>query len=126
MLKPDFKKQNGLVPVIAQDIKTGKVLMLAYMNEEAYQKTLETGKAHYFSRSKNRLWLKGKNSGHIQIVKEIFLDCDEDTILIKIEQKGNAACHMGYESCFYRKYNPGKENYEIFGEKIFDPEEVYK
>ncbi len=125
MIKPDFNKQN-LIPVIAQDYKTGKVLMLAYMNEEAYKKTIEAGKACYYSRSRDKLWLKGEQSGHFQIVKEIFIDCDSDTLLIKIEQIGKAACHMGYESCFFNKYNKEKKDYEIAEEKIFDPEKVYK
>ncbi len=126
VLKPDFKKQDGLIPAITQDYKTGKVLMLAYMNEEAYKKTTKTGKVHYFSRSKNKLWMKGEESNNIQIVKEIFLDCDKDTILIKIEQKGNAACHTGYESCFLNKYDPEKKDYKVTGKKIFDPDKVYK
>ncbi len=126
MVKPDFKKQNGLIPAIAQDYKTGKVLMLAYMNEEAYEKTLETGKAHYYSRSRQKLWLKGEQSGNFQIVKEIYIDCDEDTILLKIEQIGGAACHKGYQSCFFRRYNFKKKDYEIVEKKIFDPKKVYK
>ena len=124
-MKPDFKKQNGLVPAVVQDFKTGKVLMLAYMNEEAYKKTLKTKKTHYFSRSRKKLWLKGEQSGNIQIVKEIFLDCDLDTILIKIEQMGKAACHKGYETCFFNEYDTEKKNYKINGKKIFDPEKVY-
>ncbi len=127
MIIPDFKKQNGLIPAIIQEEKSGRVLMLGYMNEEAYQKTLQTGKVHYYSRSRNKLWMKGEESQHIQHVKEIYLDCDEDTLLIKVEQAGKAACHTGYESCFYRKYNPESNDYEIIPEKkIFDPEKVYK
>lgn len=94
--------EQGLIPAIAQDYKTGQVLMLAYMNEEAVNKTLETGKAHYYSRSRRKQWLKGETSGHFQYVKEIFYDCDCDTLLLKIEQVG-AACHTGNYSCFYRK-----------------------
>nr|WP_217125059.1 phosphoribosyl-AMP cyclohydrolase [Thermodesulfatator indicus] len=123
MIKPDFEKTGGLVPVIAQDYKTGDVLMLAYMNEEAWKKTLETGKVHYYSRSRNKIWLKGESSGHVQLVKEIFLDCDLDTVLIKVDQLGGAACHKGYRSCFYRRLD-GNE-LKIVGEKIFDPEVVY-
>lgn len=123
MVKPDFEKTGGLVPVIAQDWRTGEVLMLAYMNEEAWQRTLETGKVHYFSRSRNKIWLKGESSGHVQVVKEILLDCDLDTVLIKVEQKGGAACHKGYRSCFYRRLKDG--SLEVVGEKIFDPEVVY-
>jgi len=126
MIKLNFNKQNGLIPVIAQDYKSGKVLMIAFMNEEAYQKTLNTGKVHYFSRTKNKLWLKGEQSGHFQIVKEIYTDCDYDSLLIKVEQIGEAACHEGYESCFFYKYNAHKKDYTITDKKIFDPEKVYK
>lgn len=123
MLKPDFAKGEGLLPVIAQDWQTGEVLMLAYMNEEAWQRTLETGKVHYFSRSRRKIWLKGESSGHVQLVKEIYLDCDQDTILIKVEQLGGAACHKGYRSCFFRRLEG--DDFKIVGEKIFDPEVVY-
>ena len=123
MVKPDFEKTGGLVPVIAQDWQTGEVLMLAYMNEEAWEKTLETGKVHYYSRSRQKIWLKGESSGHFQIVKEIRLDCDLDTLLIKVEQLGGAACHKGYCSCFFRRLKDG--DLEVVGEKIFDPEVVY-
>ncbi|MGQ9630550.1 MAG: phosphoribosyl-AMP cyclohydrolase [bacterium] len=119
----DFQKEDGLIPAIAQDFATGEVLMLAYMNREAWEKTLETGRAHYWSRSRNSLWLKGESSGNIQIVKEIFIDCDNDAILLKVEQVGGAACHTGYRSCFYRKVEGGET--KIVGEKIFDPKEVY-
>ncbi len=123
MIKPDFEKSGGLIPVIAQDWQSGEVLMLAYMNEEAWEKTLSTGKVHYFSRSRQKIWLKGESSGNVQLVKEIYLDCDLDTVLIKVEQLGGAACHTGYRSCFYRRLKDGK--LEIVGEKIFDPEVVY-
>jgi len=122
-LKPDFSKHGGLLPAIVQDAGTGKVLMLAYMNELAWEKTLETDTAHYWSRSRKRLWLKGEESGHTQIVKEILLDCDLDTILLKVEQLGGAACHAGYESCFYRRYEDG-ELREVEN-PVFDPKEVY-
>ena len=102
-MKIDFKKGNGLVPVVVQDVETDEVLMLAYMNEEAFQMTLETKIATYWSRSRNELWIKGKTSGHYQYVKEIRIDCDEDTILLKVKQVG-AACHTGNHSCFYRLY----------------------
>lgn len=124
MVEIDFKKGEGLVPVIVQDDETGDVLMLAYMNREAWLKTLETGKATYWSRSRNELWIKGETSGHVQIVKEIFVDCDNDTILLKVQQIGGAACHTGYKSCFYRKVVEGKT--EIIGEIVFKPEDVYK
>ena len=98
--KIDFSKNNGLVPVIVQDVDTNEVLMLAYMNEEALQKTIETGYAHYFSRSRNKLWKKGESSGHTQEVKDILVDCDNDTILLKVKQNG-VACHTGRKSCFF-------------------------
>lgn len=124
MVGPDFKKGDGLVPAIVQDFETKDVLMLAYVNPEAWQKTLETGKATYWSRSRNVLWAKGETSGHVQIIREILIDCDSDTLLFKVEQIGGAACHTGYRSCFYRRISGGKE--EIVGEKIFNPEDVYK
>ena len=106
--KPDFAKGKGLLPAIAQDAKSGQVLMLAYMNEESWNKTLETGEVHYFSRSRNSLWHKGESSGHVQKLKSVRLDCDSDTILLMIEQIGGAACHEGYESCFFRELKDGK------------------
>jgi len=111
MVKPDFEKQAGMIPAIAQDYKTGEILMLAYMNEYSYQKTLETQKMHYWSRSRNKLWMKGESSGNIQIVKELFIDCDEDTIVAKVEQIGNKACHTGERTCFYRKYDFDKKDW---------------
>jgi phosphoribosyl-AMP cyclohydrolase len=123
-LKPDFSKHHGLLPVIVQSANSGRILMLAYMNELAWEKTVETGMAHYWSRSRQRLWLKGEESGHTQLVKEILLDCDLDTILIKVEQRGGAACHTGYESCFYRRYENGLLT-EV-EEPVFDPKEVYR
>jgi len=123
MIELDFKKGNGLIPAIAQDAETNEVLMLAYMNKEAWEKTLKTGKATYFSRSRNMVWTKGETSGHFQIVKEILVDCDNDAVVLKIEQKGKGACHNGYKSCFYRKV---KGNKLIIKEKrAFDPKEVY-
>jgi len=110
---------KGLIAAIAQDYLTGEVLMVAYMNDEALGKTLSTGIAYYWSRSRKKLWKKGESSGHLQILKEIFVDCDGDALLLKIEQKGGA-CHTGYRSCFYRAID-GK----IVGERIFDPDEVY-
>jgi phosphoribosyl-AMP cyclohydrolase len=124
MLDPDFNKGNGLIPAIAQDYETKEVLMLAYMNMEAWEKTLSTGKATYWSRSRNELWVKGETSGNVQIVREILIDCDEDVVLLKVEQKGGAACHTGYRSCFYRRISGGKV--ETVGKKIFNPEEVYR
>lgn len=119
----DFNKSGGMVPVIIQDQKTGEVLMLAYMNEEAYSLSIKTGLAHYWSRSKNRIWKKGEESGHIQEIKEVRIDCDNDTILMKVHQVGGAACHEGYRSCFFRKVVNGKTLIE--GERIFDPSKVY-
>jgi len=111
--------KHGLIPAIVQDIMSGEVLMLAYMNDEAIIKTIETGRAHYWSRSRKKLWLKGESSGHFQIVREIRIDCDEDAILLLVEQEGGA-CHTGYNSCFYRTIN-GK----VIGKKVFEPQEVY-
>jgi phosphoribosyl-AMP cyclohydrolase len=108
-----------LIAAIAQDWRTGEVLMLAYMNDEALAKTRETGKAHYWSRSRQKLWLKGESSGHFQLVKEIRVDCDKDAVLLLIEQIGGA-CHTGYRSCFYRTVDG-----QIVGEKVFNPEDVY-
>lgn len=122
--KPDFSKHHGLIPAIVQDAAKGKVLMLAYMNELAWDKTLETGKAHYWSRSRQKLWLKGEESGNVQIVRDIYLDCDEDAVLLQIEQVGGAACHTGHESCFYRRLSQG--NLIVEGKPVFDPKEVYK
>lgn len=124
MIELNFSKaENGLLPAIVQDNNTGEVLMLAYFNELAWQKTLETGKAHYWSRSRNKLWLKGESSGHVQLVREIRVDCDEDTVVFKVEQLGGAACHKGYVSCFFRRVVDGQ--LVICGEKVFDPEQVY-
>ena len=124
MFKPDFEKGGGLVPVIAQDAATGEVLMLAYMNEAAWDKTLETGEVHYYSRSRNKLWHKGGTSGHTQKVKSIRLDCDRDAVVVLIEQIGGAACHEGYRSCFFREL--GKDGEPVLcSPKVFDPEKVY-
>lgn len=118
---------NGedLIIAIAQDFETSEVLMVAYMNHEALQKTLETGKAHYWSTSRNKLWLKGESSGHLQKVQEIFTDCDKDAVLLKVKQEG-AACHEGYYSCFYREIS-SEEGFKlkIVKDKIFEPEKVY-
>ena len=124
MIQLDFKKTGGLVPAIVQDNETGEVLMLAYMNQEAFDATLSTGKATYFSRSRQTLWVKGETSGNVQLVKEIRLDCDDDTLLIKVEQLGGAACHTGHRSCFYKKVENG--TIRIVGEPVFDPKEVYE
>jgi phosphoribosyl-AMP cyclohydrolase len=120
---PDFSKGGGLVPAIAQDAETGEILMLAYMNAESYAETLATGRAVYYSRSRQCLWRKGEESGHVQEVRAVLLDCDADTILLRVHQVGGAACHTGYRSCFYRQVTPG--GLEVVGERMFDPEAVY-
>ena len=125
MIALDFGKSGGLLPAIAQDYETGDVLMLAYMNEEAWTATLATGEATYYSRSRNELWVKGKTSGNLQKVKEIRIDCDEDTVLLKVEQIGGAACHTGHRSCFHKKVEDNRKMITITGEPVFDPEEVY-
>ena len=124
MIEPDFEKGEGLVPVVVQEQESGEVLMLAYMNRESWIKTLETGKAHFWSRSRNCLWLKGETSGHVQLVREVRLDCDRDTVLLKVEQLGGAACHTGHRSCFYRKRTGG--DFIVVGKPIFDPKDVYQ
>jgi phosphoribosyl-AMP cyclohydrolase len=120
---PDFSRSDGLLPAIAQDALTGEVLMQAYMNAESYAETLTTGRAVYYSRSRQKLWRKGEESGNVQMVKAIYLDCDRDTILLKVEQIGGAACHEGYKSCFFRQVTP--DGLQVIGEKVFDPEKVY-
>lgn len=120
----DFQKSGGLVPAIAQDADTGEVLMLAWMNAEAFEETVRTNRAVYFSRSRNRLWRKGEESGNVQEVKSIAIDCDADTVLLKVKQIGGAACHEGYKSCFFRELN-GTELRTV-GERVFDPKTVYK
>jgi len=122
-LKLDFAKGAGLLPAIAQDWKTGEVLMLAYINEEAWNETLRTGNATYWTRSRQKLWRKGEESGNVQKVKEILVDCDQDTVIFKVDQIGGSACHEGYRSCFFRKFEDGKLT--IQGERVFDPEKVY-
>ena len=123
MIKLDFNKTGGLVPAIAQDYQTGEILMLAYMNPDAFNATLSTGKATYYSRSRQTLWVKGETSGNMQLIKEIRIDCDDDTVLLKVEQLGGAACHTGYRTCFYKKVEDG--SIRIMEEPIFDPREVY-
>ena len=124
MITLQFDKGNGLLPAIVQDYETKEVLMLAYINDLAWKKTLETGKAHYWSRSRNKLWLKGETSGHQQIIKKILVDCDEDTVIYQVEQLGGAACHTGHRSCFFRQVSDDK--FETIDEPVFDPAEVYK
>ncbi|MFA5164410.1 MAG: phosphoribosyl-AMP cyclohydrolase [Candidatus Omnitrophota bacterium] len=117
--------ENGLIPAVIQDCKNNEVLMVAYMNDVAVKKTIETKRAHFYSRSRKKLWLKGESSGHVQKVKEIRFDCDADCLLVKVEQVGGA-CHTGYRSCFYRKLKDNKGNTAVSGKKMFDPDKVYK
>lgn len=124
IMKLNFtKSDNGLLPAIAQDYKTNEVLMLAYINEEAWRKTLKTGKAHYWSRSRNKLWLKGESSRHYQLVKDVLVDCDDDTVIYLVEQVGGAACHTGHRTCFFRRVT--ENDVQIKDERVFDPKEVY-
>lgn len=120
---PDFSKGNGLVTAVAQDAASGQVLMVAHMNREAYDETLATGEAVYFSRSRNRLWRKGEESGNRQLVRAVLVDCDGDAVLLKVEQVGGAACHEGYASCFYREVTP--DGLRIVAQRVFDPAKVY-
>ena len=123
MIKLDFGKMDGLIPAVVQEYETGEVLMLAYMNKEAWEETLSTGKATYYSRSRKELWVKGKTSGNLQLVREIRIDCDDDTVLLKVEQLGGAACHTGHKSCFFKKVED--DSVKVVGTPLFDPEEVY-
>ncbi|MCX5896452.1 MAG: phosphoribosyl-AMP cyclohydrolase [Proteobacteria bacterium] len=115
--------KNGLVPVVIQDCENNEVLMVAYMNRESLKTTIETGKTHFWSRSRKKYWMKGETSGHTQEVKELFIDCDADCVLIKVRQNV-AACHTGYRSCFYQKWEGA--DFTVAGEKVFDEEDVYK
>ena len=119
----DFDKLGGMLPVIAQDDTTGEVLMMAYMNREAFHETLRTGRVCYFSRSRNRLWRKGEESGNVQELRSVYLDCDADTILVKVHQVGGAACHEGYPSCFFRRVED--RDLKVIAQRVFDPNEVY-
>lgn len=123
MAELDFSKMNGLVTAVAVDAATGEVLMVAYMNEQAFRLTVETGKVHYYSRSRDKLWLKGESSGNVQLVKEIRVDCDRDAIVVRIEQSG-PACHEGYRSCFYRTLTPSGELVDN-QDRLKDPAEMY-
>jgi phosphoribosyl-AMP cyclohydrolase len=122
-MTPDFDKAGGLVSAIAQDADTGEVLMIAWMNREAYEETLRTRRACYFSRSRNKLWRKGEESGNVQEVRGVFIDCDADAILLKVNQVGGAACHEGYRSCFFREVTP--DGLRTVGDRVFDPKQVY-
>jgi phosphoribosyl-AMP cyclohydrolase len=120
---PDFDRHGGLLPAVAQDVVSGEVLMVAWMNAQALEETVRTGRAVYYSRSRQRLWRKGEESGHVQLVKAIYVDCDADTILLKVEQMG-AACHEGYRSCFFRQLTP--QGLVIVAPRLVDPQAVYK
>jgi phosphoribosyl-AMP cyclohydrolase len=129
MIRLDFSKLDGLVPAIAQDWQTGEVLMVAFMNEESWRLTQETGIMHYWSRSRGKLWKKGESSGNLQEVKELRVDCDDDCVLARVRQIGDAACHTGYRSCFYRVAEGigpgGAPVLRTDGRKVFDPREKY-
>ncbi len=123
---PKFSK-DGLLPVIASDAETGEVLMFAYMNAEALELSVKTGEVHYYSRSRQKIWHKGESSGHTQKIVEMLTDCDQDILLVRVEQKGGAACHTGRRSCFYRRVNDDGKTLTIFdSKKVFNPDEVYK
>ncbi len=124
--KPDFSRSGGLIAAIAQDAESGEILMLAWMNQDAWNATLATGEAHYWSRSRQKLWHKGESSGNVQKVLAIRLDCDSDAVILEIKQIGGAACHTGRESCFYRRIVPGSSSVELCSSQVFDPAEVYK
>ncbi|MBC8290450.1 MAG: phosphoribosyl-AMP cyclohydrolase [Planctomycetes bacterium] len=124
MSGPNFEKMD-LIPVIAQDDESGDVLMLAYMNEEAWQETLKSGRVVYYSRSRQKLWRKGEESGNVQELKSVYFDCDADTLLVRVHQIGGAACHEGYRRCFFRRINPATGEVEVIGDRVFDPKEVY-
>ncbi len=115
---------NGLIPAIVQDADTGEILMMAYMNKSSLADSIRTGKTHFWSRSRQKYWMKGESSGHTQDIQEILIDCDQDTLLIKAKQHG-AACHEGYRNCFYRRLDPGTGQWSIVAEKLFDPAAVY-
>jgi phosphoribosyl-AMP cyclohydrolase len=120
---PDFSRNNGLLPAIAQDAASGEVLMVAWMNAESFAETVRTGKAVYWSRSRGKLWRKGEESGHAQTVQAIYVDCDADTILLKVDQLG-AACHEGYRTCFFREVTD--QGLKVVAERLLDPTEIYK
>jgi phosphoribosyl-AMP cyclohydrolase len=123
MVELDFSKAGGLVSAIAQDAQTGEILMIAWMNREAFEETVRTRRAVYFSRSRNRLWRKGEESGHVQEVKGIAIDCDNDAVLLKVNQVGGVACHEGYKSCFFRELSDGE--LKVIAERVVDPNTVY-
>lgn len=119
----DFDKDGGLIPAIVQDHATGRVLMLGYMNQEAFEKTVDTGSVTFYSRSRKKLWMKGESSGHRLLVKEISTDCDRDTVLVKVEALGPGVCHEGYQSCFFRRLE--NREWNVSEERTYDPGAVY-
>ena len=126
MVEMDFDKAGGLIAAVVQDYQTGEVLQVSWQNREAFERTRATGRMHYFSRSRGKLWMKGETSGHVQEVQEILVDCDLDAAVFKIRQVGGAACHTGYRSCFHRRVEEGGALQLTETEKVFDPERVYK
>ncbi|MCP4747362.1 MAG: phosphoribosyl-AMP cyclohydrolase [Desulfobacteraceae bacterium] len=125
MIKLNFDKMGGLIPAVVQDYESGEVLMVGFMNPQAWETTLKTGKATFYSRTRDTLWTKGLTSGNVQVVKEIRVDCDDDTVLLKVTQVGGAACHTGHRSCFYKHVNADR-SVTVIGRPLFDPKEVYK
>ena len=119
----DFQKSDGLITAVVQDHATGRVLMVGYMNQEAFARTVETGFATFYSRSRRKLWLKGESSGHRLVVKEISTDCDADAVLVKVEALGPGVCHEGYRSCFFRRLENGE--WKVVDERTYDPHAVY-
>ncbi len=122
-MKLDFEKTGGLIPAIVQDDRSGRVLMVGFMNAEAFRKTVETGKTTFYSRSRNKLWTKGESSGHFLAVKSIATDCDEDAVLVRVDALGPGVCHEGYESCFFRTLKDG--DWVVTDKQTYDPQAVY-
>ena len=120
----DFEKTGGLIPAVVQDVADGRVLMVGFMNEEAFRKTVESGHVTFYSRTRAELWIKGESSGHYLVVKDIQTDCDQDTLLIQAESLGPGVCHNGFRSCFYRRLNDGA--WQTFESQTYDPKAVYK
>lgn len=121
----DFQRSDGLITAVVQDAQSHEVLMVAHMNAEAFRRTCESRRMHYYSRSRQRLWMKGEQSGHIQLVEEIRIDCDVDAAVFRVRQQGNAACHTGYRSCFHRRLEPDGTHTTIEAQRVFDPQQVY-
>ena len=126
LVEMNFEKAGGLITAVVQDHQSGEVLQVSYMNAESFALTRQTGRMHYFSRTRNKLWMKGEQSGHFQEVVETLVDCDLDAVVFKIRQIGGAACHTGYRSCFHRRLEPAGNLVMMEKEKVFDPAQVYK